>query len=95
MDVVAWEKHKKANALPGAGVFHTAEQLTPHLPNCAELSLRARFFTVIPGWSRGSTVGPRHDPPTLVRLALPRPPNLEEQYCPVRGACQEKIAKSR
>jgi hypothetical protein len=58
----AWEKHKKANALPGAGVFHTAEQLTPRLPNCAELSLRARCFTVIPGWFRRSNAGPSHIP---------------------------------
>jgi len=27
----AWENRKKANALPGAGVFHTAEQLAPRL----------------------------------------------------------------
>jgi hypothetical protein len=29
--VAAWENRKKANALPDAGVFHTAEQLTPRL----------------------------------------------------------------
>jgi hypothetical protein len=39
---VARENRKKANALPGAGVFHTAEQLTPRLPNCAEL-----FFALV------------------------------------------------
>jgi len=41
----AWEKHKKANALPGAGVFHTAEQLTPRLTELrGAFSSRSLFY---------------------------------------------------
>jgi len=44
-----WENRKKANALPGAGVFHTAEQLAPRLSELRGAFLRVRCFTVIPG----------------------------------------------
>ena len=69
-----WENRKKTNALPGAGVFHTAEQPPRALPNCAESSLRARCFTVIPGWFRGQNAGPRHDPQlwSVWRFHVPR-----------------------
>jgi len=88
-----WENRKKANALPGAGVFHTAEQLAPRLFALRGAFFLARCFTVIPGWFRES-YSDQGNSSTLVRLALPRPPNLEMEYCPVRGCCQEKIAKS-
>src|SRR5271157_893440 len=42
-------------------VFSTRPNSSPRaLPNCAEHLLRARFFTVIPDWLRGSIAGPRH-----------------------------------
>ena len=70
----AWENRKKANALPDAGVFHTAEQLTPRLTELRGAFLRARCFTVIPGWFRGSNAGPRHDPRlwSVWRFHVPR-----------------------
>jgi len=51
------------------------------------------FFTVIPGWLV-SSLPDQGKSPTLVRLALPRPPNLDVQYQTMRWSCQEKIAKS-
>jgi hypothetical protein len=44
-----------------------------------------------PGWSRGPC-GLALNILDPVRLALPRPPNLESQYRRVRKSCQEKKA---
>jgi hypothetical protein len=42
---VAWENRKKANALPRAGDFHPAEQLTPRLTELrGALSSRSLFY---------------------------------------------------
>jgi hypothetical protein len=57
----------------------------------AELELRARLFCLKPGWSRGPC-GLALNILDPVRLALPRPPNLESQYRRVRKSCQEKKA---
>jgi hypothetical protein len=41
----AWENREKANALPGAGVFHSAEQLTPRLTELrGAFSSRSLFY---------------------------------------------------
>ena len=56
-------------------VFSTRPNSSPRaLPNCAELSLRARFFTLMPDWLRGSIAGPRHDPRlwSVWRFHVPR-----------------------
>ena len=56
-------------------VFSTRPNSSPRaLPNCAELSLRARFFTVIPGWLRGQGAEPGHDPRlwSVWRFHVPR-----------------------
>ncbi len=40
-----WENRKKANALPGAGVFHTVEQLPPRLTKLrGAFSSRSLFY---------------------------------------------------
>jgi len=71
---------KKTNALPNAGGVHTAEQQQKAR---AAYDLRGAitsrsFFAVISVWSVGQkrtkTI------PDPVRLALPRPPNLDSQY---------------
>jgi hypothetical protein len=80
VDDVAWEKHKKANALPGAGAFHTAEQLTPRITELRGAFTSRSFFYGDPGLERGSNCRTKARSPTLVRLALPRPPNLDLQY---------------
>jgi hypothetical protein len=49
VDDVSREKHKKANALPDAGVFHTAEQLTPRLPELRGAFTSRSFFYGDPG----------------------------------------------
>jgi len=72
--VLSWEEHKKANALPDAGVFHTAEQLTPHLTELRGASTSRSFFYGDPGLERGSIAGPRHDPRlwSVWRFHVPR-----------------------
>jgi len=50
------------------------------------------FFSVITGWLRGFC-WTRYVPDSI-RLALPRPPNLESQYQSMRQTCQVKITKS-
>src|SRR5439155_10355862 len=57
----------------------------------AELVLRARFFRLNPGPPRGGSHGPSI--PVSVRLARPRPPNLESKYQWKSIFCQEKNAK--
>jgi len=46
---VSREKHKKANALPDAGVFHSAEQLTPRLTELRGAITSRSFFYVDAG----------------------------------------------
>src|SRR5579863_10517672 len=73
--------------------MHTAEQPKSALAcDLRGAGTSRSFFAVIPGESVGHA-GLRQVPDS-VRLALPRPPNLECEYQSTRKWCQEKIAKS-
>jgi hypothetical protein len=71
---VSWEEHKKANALPGAGVFHTAEQLTPRPTELRGAFTSRSFFYGNPGLVRGLNAGPQHNPRlwSVWRFHVPR-----------------------
>src|ERR1700690_4421350 len=79
--------------MPRACVFHKAEQLTPRPSRTARRLHFALVFYGDPGLVCGS-MPDQGTSPTLVRLALPRPLNLDSQYQSLREWCQEKIAKS-
>ena len=88
------EKGKKRERAAACHVLSTwPNSLSPRAlrRTARSLQLRARIFSVITGWLRGS--GPRNIPDSD-RLALPRPPNLESKYQSVQDCCQEKITKS-
>jgi|SRR5580698_11389516 hypothetical protein len=70
---------RNANALPLAGGSHTAAQHIPRLNYGRGAELRARFFCLKPGWLR-RVITDLFNILDSVRLALPRPPNLEWQY---------------
>jgi len=71
---------KKTNALPNAGELHTAEQ-QQKARACIRLA-RSRYFALVFCGDIGLERGQCRTKaiPDSVRLALPRPPNLDSQY---------------
>jgi hypothetical protein len=72
---------------------HSASQQcsAPHFPARSKY-LALVFFRLIPGPVSWIPCGQTNDP-DWVRLALPRPPNLDSQYQRLQISCQEKNAK--
>jgi len=81
-----------ANAPPLAGSWHSAsQQVLRRKYGRGAVTSRSVFFAENPGRFVDS-----HGPqlfPDSVRLALPRPPNLESQYQRKKIFCQEKKSK--